>query len=53
MPPLEPNLVKALIASESGFNPKLLANRKNPKSARGLMQLLDSTREIIGNPKGE
>lgn len=27
--PLDPNVVKALIASESGFNPKMLANKKN------------------------
>lgn len=26
--PLEPNVVKALIATESGFNPKILANKK-------------------------
>ncbi len=47
---LDPNLVKALIATESGFNP-------NPKvtssKARGLMQVKDDTRVILGNPKGE
>jgi len=47
---LDPNLVKALIATESGFNP-------NPKvgavKARGLMQVTDSTRKILANPKGE
>ncbi len=41
--PLNPNVVKALIASESGFNPKMLANKKNSNSARGLMQILNST----------
>lgn len=51
--PLAPNLVKALIASESGFDRKKLANRKNPKSARGLMQLLDKTRVILGDENGE
>jgi hypothetical protein len=48
--PLDPNLVKALIATESGFNP-------NPKvgtsKARGLMQVLDSTQKILGNTNGE
>ena len=51
--PLTPNLVKALIASESGFDRKKLASRKNQKSARGLMQLLDKTRVILGDQKGE
>jgi hypothetical protein len=32
--PLDPNLVKALIASESGFDPGKLANKKNSNSAR-------------------
>ncbi|MBI4040944.1 MAG: hypothetical protein HY390_03635 [Deltaproteobacteria bacterium] len=35
--PLGKNLVKALIASESGFDPKILANKKDSNSARGLM----------------
>ncbi len=51
--PLDPNLVKALIATESSFNPKVLANKKDPKSGRGLMQILDSSRKILGNEKGE
>ena len=50
---LEPNLVKALIASESSFKPEILADPKDPNSARGLMQLLNSTRKILGNEKGE
>ncbi len=33
--PLEPNLFKALVASESSFDPNILANKKDPKSARG------------------
>lgn len=51
--PLDFNLVKALIASESGFRKLLLADPKNPLSARGLMQILDETRKILGNRKGE
>jgi len=51
--PLDPSLFKALIASESSFNPTALADKKNAKSARGLTQLLDSTRKILGDEKGE
>jgi hypothetical protein len=51
--PLDPDLVKALISTESGFNPKALANKKNQNSARGLMQLTNATRKILGNEKGE
>ncbi len=51
--PLDPNFVKALIATESGFNPNLLANKKNQKSARGLMQILDATRKILDDGTGE
>ncbi len=51
--PLNPNIVKALIASESGFDPEMLANKKNSNSARGLMQLLNSTRKTLGDEKGE
>ena len=51
--PLDPNLVKALIASESGFDPHKLADPKNSDSARGLTQILNFTRKILGNAKGE
>lgn len=51
--PLDPNLIKALIASESGFDPIMLANKKNSNSARGLMQITNKTRKILGNEKGE
>ncbi len=51
--PLEPNLFKALVASESSFDPNILADRKNPKSARGLTQITDDTRKILGDEKGE
>lgn len=50
---LEPNIVKALIASESSFNSNMLANKKNSNSARGLMQILNSTRKTLGDEKGE
>lgn len=52
-PPLDPNLVKALIASESQFNTKVLANPKDQNSARGLLQITNETRKILGNEKGE
>lgn len=51
--PLDPSLVKALIASESGFKPTVLVNKRNSNSARGLMQLTNSTRRILGDEKGE
>lgn len=51
--PLSSNIVKALIASESGFQAEMLANRKNSNSARGLMQILNSTRKTLGDEKGE
>ncbi|MBI3556557.1 MAG: lytic transglycosylase domain-containing protein [Deltaproteobacteria bacterium] len=51
--PLSSNVVKALIASESGFRPKLLADKKNANSARGLTQILNDTRKILGDESGE
>lgn len=42
-PPLEPEVVKALIASESSFNTNANNYLKGPKRARGLMQVLDGT----------
>jgi soluble lytic murein transglycosylase-like protein len=50
---LDSNLFKALVASESGFKPNALANRKNPKSARGLTQITDETRKILADERGE
>jgi hypothetical protein len=50
---LEPNIVKALIASESRFIPTLLANKKNSNSARGLMQITNESRKILGDEKSE
>lgn len=51
--PLNPNIVKALIASESGFVSDRLANSENSNSARGLMQILNSARKTLGDEKGE
>lgn len=51
--PLDPNLVKALIASESGFTPESDNRKKGNARARGLMQLTDGTRKILKNEQGE
>lgn len=51
--PLDVNLVKALIASESSFDAKVLANKKNKNSARGLTQITNETRKILSDPDGE
>ncbi len=50
---LKPNLIKALIASESGFDALLLADKKNQNSARGLMQITNKSRKILANEAGE
>jgi len=50
---LDPDVVKALIASESGFNPNILANKRDQDSARGLMQITNKTRKILADEKGE
>jgi hypothetical protein len=49
--PLDPDLVKALIASESGFNPKDWNHRKGDNAAYGLMQVLNKTVQLLKNPK--
>ena len=51
--PLEPNLIKALIASESGFDPNLIADKKNSNSARGLMQILNISRKVLDGYKND
>ncbi len=48
-PPLDPNLVKALIASESGFD----VDPKQNKIAKGLGQITKKTLKIILDSKGE
>jgi len=52
--PLDPNLVKALIATESSFDreAKVFAG-KRAGHARGLMQVTDWTIEILQDEKGE
>jgi hypothetical protein len=49
---IDGNLIKALIATESSFDEK---SDKHPKNGhpRGLMQILDKTRQILGNHNGE
>lgn len=51
--PLDPDLIKALIATESRFNPKARPLGKNPRRARGLMQVTSKTREILSDENGE
>lgn len=48
-PSLDPNMVKALIATESGFRLDPPENRK----AHGLMQILGSTHRYLQDPRGE
>ena len=51
--PLDPNLIKALIRTESDFksDAKVLASKGN--WARGLMQITDQTVKILKDEKGE
>ena len=51
--PLDPNLVKALIASDSGFNPNSGKLRKARNAARGLIQLDSQAVKALGDEKGE
>lgn len=48
-PPLDPDVVKALIASESGFR---IDPREN-KKAFGITQIIPTTLKILQDPKGE
>lgn len=53
-PPLSPNFVKVLIATESGFNPKAINPRNSTKigAARGLMQItVDTQNRLSGKNK--
>ncbi len=49
-PPLDPDVVKALIASESSFNPDPSRNRK---IALGIAQITKKTLKILQDPNGE
>lgn len=52
--PLDPDLVKALIATESGFRSDVVVKvGKTKNRARGLMQVTDESQKILGDPKGE
>jgi len=52
--PLDPDLVKALIATESGFRTNVVVKVGRTKNrARGLMQVTDESQKILGNSKGE
>ncbi len=50
--PLDPNLVKALIATESGFNANADNGSKGDARARGLMQVTDGTRKALRDKSG-
>lgn len=54
-PPLHPNIVKALMATESGFRAHGFAKNKNPKIgvAAGLIQITEETYRILKDYKGE
>lgn len=49
-PPLEPDVVKALISSESDFHPNPPGNRK---IAIGIAQITKQTLKILQDPDGE
>lgn len=49
--PLDPDLVKALIASESGFNPRSWNQKRGRNSAWGLMQVRSDTVQFLKNPQ--
>ncbi len=51
---MDPNFVKALIESESMFNPAAIAkNKKTIGPARGLIQITEQSWRILKDPKGE
>jgi predicted nucleotidyltransferase len=51
--PVDPNFIKALIESESRFNPLAMAKNKIVGPARGLIQLTEQTWKILKDRKGE
>lgn len=52
---LDPNLLKALMATESGFNKDTLNQTKSNSlgKAHGLMQIIDQTHKALSDHKGE
>lgn len=53
--PLSSNFIKALMSSESDYNPNVITPVDKGKKnwARGLMQVTDETVKILNDPKGE
>ena len=51
--PLDSNLIKALIATESDFDPMAIALASKGNWARGLTQVTDQTLKILSDEKGE
>lgn len=51
--PLDANLVKALIATESSFDANEDTKKRGSGRARGLMQITDGTRKILKDENGE
>jgi predicted nucleotidyltransferase len=51
--PITPDFIKALIESESRFNPLAIAQNKKVGPARGLVQLTEQTWRILKDQKGE
>ena len=51
--PLDPDLVKTLIATESSFNVNTDTKKKGAGRARGLIQITDGTRNILKDKSGE
>jgi len=54
--PLDPNLIKALMATESSFNEKsnnIVLNKNKKIHARGLLQITEETWHVLGNHHGE
>ncbi len=52
--PLEENLVKALIVSESSFDPQLdIPSGQDDGRTRGLMQITDATMHVLNDHHGE
>ena len=52
--PLDPNIIKALIASESSYNPNVKPQDAGiAGKARGFIQLTDQARHILSDPNGE
>lgn len=50
---LEPDFIKALMASESGFNPDPSKTKRGRNPAFGLMQLTRQTCKVLRNIRGE